>query len=181
MSKNNVNQCDELPRTQLNNMYSNMLQRCQNEDYIRLHPTYRGVKTCDEWVMNKIEFIAQAKSNYYKVGEVQMDLDKDILIKGNKIYSPKTCIFAPHKINTFFERHRLYPLPREKDGQQTIKSAGKTFVGSSKDEVIKQYIKWKQPEIKKLADSYADKIPQRLYKAMTSWTLECSDQELFYS
>ena len=31
-----------------------------------------------------------------------MNLDKDILIKGNKIYSPETCIFVPKNINLLF-------------------------------------------------------------------------------
>ena len=31
-----------------------------------------------------------------------LDLDKDILFKGNKVYSPETCCFVPHAVNTLF-------------------------------------------------------------------------------
>ena len=33
-----------------------------------------------------------------------MELDKDILFKGNKIYSPSTCIYVPHRINSLFTK-----------------------------------------------------------------------------
>ena len=45
-----------------------------------------------EWIEN----------NYYEVSGEKMCLDKDILCKGNKIYSRETCIFVPSRINTLF-------------------------------------------------------------------------------
>jgi hypothetical protein len=34
-----------------------------------------------------------------------MQLDKDILIEGNREYGPDTCLFVPRKVNNFFRRH----------------------------------------------------------------------------
>jgi len=33
---------------------------------------------------------------------MELELDKDILFKGNKVYSPEICCFVPHVINTLF-------------------------------------------------------------------------------
>ena len=42
------------------------------------------------------------EENYYEVPGEQMCLDKDVLYKGNKIYSRETCIFVPQRINKLF-------------------------------------------------------------------------------
>ena len=42
-----------------------------------------------------------------------MDLDKDIKIEGNKIYSPETCMFIPKEINVVFShKTKTNHIPR---------------------------------------------------------------------
>ena len=72
-----------------------MLQRCYSEKCQARNPTYRGCSVCSEWLSLstfKIWFDANYRDN--------MALDKDILIPGNKIYSPESCSFVPGYINS---------------------------------------------------------------------------------
>ena len=74
--------------------WKEMLRRCYSKKYQTRYPTYRGCSVCSEWLSLstfKIWFDAN-----YRDG---MSLDKDILIQGNKIYSPKACSFVPGYIN----------------------------------------------------------------------------------
>ena len=76
------------------NIWNAMLQRCYSDKYQAKNPTYVGCSVCDEWLLLstfKIWFDAN-----YRDG---MELDKDILITGNKVYGPAACRFVPHHIN----------------------------------------------------------------------------------
>ena len=75
-----------------------MLQRCYSIKCQTKYPSYVGCVVCEnfldfqyfaEWCNNQIGF----KDGY--------QLDKDLLIKGNKIYSEETCVFVPREINMF--------------------------------------------------------------------------------
>ena len=74
----------------------NMLERCYSEKYHQKYPTYIGCSVCEEWLLF---------SNFKRWMETHdwegKHLDKDLLITGNKVYSPDTCIFVHPKINTF--------------------------------------------------------------------------------
>ena len=73
-----------------------MLKRCYNLDYKYKHQTYKEVICCSSWLLFT-NFAIWFKNNYVK----DWQLDKDILIKENKIYSPETCILVPREINNF--------------------------------------------------------------------------------
>lgn len=74
-----------------------ILSRCYNEGYQINYPTYRGCSVCEEW------FIASNFKKFYDANYIESYmLDKDILIDGNKIYSPDTCRFVPQQINMLF-------------------------------------------------------------------------------
>jgi hypothetical protein len=68
-----------------------MLGRRQN---LGDHPTYRDVTVCEEWKFFS-QFIAWAETKDWEGN----DLDKDILIPGNKDYRPDACLVVDHHIN----------------------------------------------------------------------------------
>ena len=77
--------------------WTNMLKRCYSQVWMNSHPTYIGCNVCEDW----LRF-----SNFKKWMEQQnwegKHLDKDILIKGNKTYSPKACMFVAQEVNKLF-------------------------------------------------------------------------------
>ena len=86
-----------------------MLERCFCRKFKERKPTYIGCYVCDDWLVF---------SNFRSWMEQQdwqgKHLDKDILVVGNKVYSPDTCVFIDAKVNTFPEDHGSargdYPL-----------------------------------------------------------------------
>lgn len=83
------------------NAWQNMLRRCYNESYQEKHPTYIGCEVIKEW-HNFQNFTKWYDENYYEIEGQIMDLDKDIMVIGNKIYSPETYLFVPQSINKLF-------------------------------------------------------------------------------
>ena len=72
-----------------------MLGRCYSKKFQEKNPTYIGCTIAPEWLLF---------SNFKKWMEKQdwklKEIDKDILIVGNKIYSPSTCIFVSSQVNS---------------------------------------------------------------------------------
>lgn len=77
--------------------WQGMLQRCYDVKLHKRYPTYIGCSVCDEWLF--FQNFAEWFEQNYKEG---LQLDKDLRIHGNKIYSPDTCCFVSNKINNLF-------------------------------------------------------------------------------
>lgn len=85
------------------NVWRHMLMRCYDEKYQEKYPTYIGCIVCDEWLYFS-NFKKWFDENYrWDLEErgIRLELDKDLLSEGNKIYSPKTCVFLPQTVNSF--------------------------------------------------------------------------------
>ena len=81
-----------------------MIRRSFDRKYKENRPTYKDVTCCEEWLYypNFYEWLhSQDNFDNWLHGE-QWCLDKDILFKGNKIYSPDTCCLVPNNVNTLF-------------------------------------------------------------------------------
>ena len=81
------------------NIWRKMLDRCYDEGFRKGTNTYSDCYVSEdfkqfsrfyEWAKNQVGFRLE---NYH--------LDKDILVKGNKVYSKDTCVFIPCGLNQF--------------------------------------------------------------------------------
>lgn len=76
--------------------WKHVLNRCLSQKFKSKNPTYRDCEICSDWLLF---------SNFKKWMEKQdwqgKELDKDILIQGNKTYCPEACVFIDSMVNTF--------------------------------------------------------------------------------
>lgn len=166
-----------------------MIKRCYDEKFHQTHPSYIGCSVVPEWHCFQT-FAKWYEENFYEVNNEKMALDKDILVKGNKIYSPETAIFVPQNINSLFiKREKLRgDLPigvtRKSDNKNkyvarcmNILEGKKVFIGvfDTPEKAFKAYKEYKEDYIKQVADYYKDLIPKRLYDALYEYEVEIND------
>ncbi len=77
--------------------WKSMLERCYSAKRHKENPTYIGCTVHPDW-HNFQTFAAWYYKNHPDDGK-KYDLDKDIIVKGNRVYSPETCMFVSHEKN----------------------------------------------------------------------------------
>ena len=76
--------------------WKEMLRRCYSEKFLESRPTYIGTTVCSEWV-----YASEFKKWMEREDWQGKSLDKDIIVRGNKLYSPDTCAFVLKATNLF--------------------------------------------------------------------------------
>lgn len=173
-----------LTNTECNNIYNNMKNRCYNESVHKIKPWYKECTMCDEWLEDKYAFYAWVNDgNFYEIdGEPTVELDKDILVKGNKIYSPETCIFVPKSINSLFggtgnksENGLPKGVIQTKNGKYKPQIPKFPHVFDTPEEAWEVWKAHKKATVIHKADEYLGKIPMKLYTAMLRYEFEITD------
>lgn len=176
-----VNDMLSVNKTQSYSIWFAMLQRCYDSKTQRKQPTYKGCSVCEEWLT-----YSNFKRWYDKNYREGYHLDKDILIKGNKIYSPETCCFVPYDINTMFtknNKHRgKYPIgvhESHKTKGRFEAEAGNKYIGSfdTPNEAFYAYKQEKERQIKEKATDYYNRglIEKRVRDALFRYEVEITD------
>jgi hypothetical protein len=174
--------------TRVYDVWKHMLQRCYSPKYQAKRPTYVGCTVCGEWIYFQT-FASWYFANYYEIpllGTPQ--IDKDILSKGNKIYSPETCVLVPSVINSLFIKSNAirgkYPIgvsynKKAKKYEVTISYGDgiRHHLGyfDTVEEAFEAYKAAKEAFIKKTAETYKSMIPSNLYEAMMNYEVEITD------
>lgn len=140
--------------------------------------SYEDVTLCEEWhnFQNFCRFCAENK--YY---HRDFHLDKDLLVRGNKIYSPEACCFLPQYLNGVisinYETGNGLPVGVNKKGSKyeaaiSYKGSRKRIgVYSTTEEASVAYVKAKEAYVKELALEWKDKIDPRAFEALMNWTV----------
>lgn len=94
-----INDTEYVFETKDYKIWRNMLERCYCEKTQKKYPTYIGCYVCDDWLLFS-NFKKWFSENYIE----GFELDKDIILINNKIYSPDTCCFVPREINSLLRK-----------------------------------------------------------------------------
>ncbi len=167
-------------------LWCRMLVRCYSESFKKKQPTYEGCEVSDNF--KSFEYFYEWCHNQIGFGVKGWQLDKDLLIKGNKVYSENTCVFIPKEIN-------LVLVKREASrGEYLIgvswKKANKTFVATvnknkgnpkwlgyfkTELEAFNAYKKAKEAFVKEQANKWKSQIDIRAYDALMSYEVNIND------
>lgn len=82
-------------------VWTNMLERCYSAKYQERQPTYRGCTVTEDWLTFSVFKSWMEKQNFEG-----LQIDKDLLVIGNKVYDPDTCIFVTGAVNSFVNDNR---------------------------------------------------------------------------
>lgn len=156
--------------------WANMMQRCYSKKVHKLKPYYKGCKVCEEW-HNFANFRKWYVENVM-IGK-KLDLDKDILLQGSKIYSPETCCLVPHFTNIVFVEHGTKTCivfnnvtGKYDVGMSILRKREDIGTFDTEDEANNAFIEYKTDYIRKLAQKSKGKVPEKVYEAMMRWEVE---------
>lgn len=154
---------------------------CKVDDKNPYHDVYisedfRWFKTFKDWCNKQIGFNNEGWA-----------LDKDILVKGNKLYSPEACCFVPAELNSLLVNNRAvrgsFPVGVYYDKSRNNFQAYVRVNGERKslgrhgtvEEAFYAYKKAKEDYIKEVAKKWKDQIDTRVYDALMNYEVNLDD------
>ena len=171
-------------------LWKHMLERCYSDKYQKKNPTYEGCEVSDnfksyeyfyEWCQKQIGFDNDGNG-------FPFHLDKDLLVKGNNVYSETTCVFIPAEINkvlikrTALRGEHLIGVYWDKTNKafkaQVNKNKGKQeHLGlfNTEIEAFNAYKVAKETFIKEQANEFKSQIDPRAYNALMSYVVSIDD------
>lgn len=155
--------------------WKDMLKRCYNPKYHARFPTYIGCSVIEDW--HNFQIFAEWFEKQYR--EEGWHLDKDLIVRGNKIYSETTCALIPHQLNNLLTNSQgekgVLPkgVARHGDGYiAQIRVDGENChlgVYPTADEAFQSYRDAKERNIKRMAEKWKSLIDIRVYDALMSY------------
>lgn len=147
--------------------WRNMFDRCYNENRSDRNLSYSSCEVCEDWYSFK-------SFRDWMTGQNWQDkhLDKDLIVKGNKIYHPSRCLLIDRELNMFLSNISNYKgytkaKNRKKKYRVQISVNGKNnYVDSfyTKEEAIECYKDAKRKLIQEWANKY--KLDNIIYNAL---------------
>jgi hypothetical protein len=164
-------------------LWKNMLNRVYSKTRLENKPSYLGCSVSDTFLYYHLFYNwCQIQIGFNAIG---YDLDKDLLIKGNKQYSEDTCVFIPKELNALLTKttacRGLLPIGVTKHGskfQAQCKVLGKLkYLGlfDTPELAFQAYKAAKEAYIKEQAELYKDSIDPRAYQALLNYEVSLDD------
>lgn len=165
-----------------------MMNRCYSSAVHKLSPEYEDCTVCKEWWnYSNFKLWYDEHKVEIKAFDESFEMDKDILIKGNKVYSPETVCFVPKVVNSLFTNGKQsrgdYPLGVFYEKDKNKYRACMAYMGKNTklgtfdtvEDAFTKYKDYKEAFIKNIAEQYRDKMADKVYQAMINWQIEITD------
>ena len=167
-------------------LWNGMLERCYSTMFKKKCPTYEGCEVSDKF--KSYEYFYDWCNKQIGFFFFFWHLDKDLLVKGNKVYSEDSCVFIHREINLLLTKstasrgeHLIGVCWHKKDkafiAQVNKSKGGREWLGSFKTELeaFNAYKQAKEAFIKEQAEIYKGRVDQRVYEALMKYTVEITD------
>ena len=167
-------------------LWQNMLKRCYSDKYQKKQPTYEGCEVSDNF--KSYEYFYDWCNSQVGFGNKDWQLDKDLLVKGNKVYSEYSCVFLPNEINLLLTKREasrgecligVHYHKRDKAFMAKVckNKKGSEHLGYFKTEIeaFNAYKVAKEAFVKEQAEKWKDKIDIRAYNALMNYQVSIDD------
>ena len=172
-------------------LWQSMLRRCYSDTnvcdaYKNKYPTYIDCEVSDKF--KSYEYFYEWCNKQIGFGNEGWQLDKDLLIKGNKVYSESTCVFIPQEVNSLLVKRtasrgeHLIGVHWHNASRAFVAQVGKSkgkqeWLGVFKTEIeaFNAYKQAKEAFVKEFANKWEGKIDDRAYEALMNYTVEITD------
>ncbi len=167
-------------------LWVGMLQRCYSDTSKKKNPTYIDCEVSDKF--KSYEYFYGWCNEQISFGVDGFELDKDLLVKGNKVYSEDSCIFIPKDINLLLTKceasrgKHLIGVSWSNTNNAFVamvrKNKGKSeYLGHFKTELeaFNAYKKAKENYLKEQANKYKSQIDLRAYNALMNYEVNIND------
>ena len=167
-------------------IWRGMLKRCYSDVYKKRYPTYEGCQVSNKF--KSYEYFYEWCHKQIGFDNEGWHLDKDLLVKGNKVYSEDSCIFIPSEINLLLVKNTasrgehligVYWHNKRKAFEARVrKNKGKSeYLGlfTTEIEAFNTYKVAKEAFVKEQANKFKSQIDIRAYNALMNYTVEITD------
>ena len=167
-------------------LWQNMLERCYSDTFKKKRPTYKDCEASENF--KSFEYFYEWCNKQIGFGNEGWQLDKDLLTKGNKVYSEDSCIFIPNEINLLLIKctasrgehligvywsktaNAFKAMVRKNKGKQEYLGLFNTEI-----EAFNAYKQVKESFIKEQANKFKSQIDQRAYNALMNYEVGIDD------
>lgn len=166
-------------------IWSNMIQRCYDKNMQIKHPTYKGCSISENF--KHYEYFYEWCQDQTGFGNESWHLDKDLLVKGNKVYSENNCIFLPQELNNLLTKGEVkrgslpigvYKFSKNRFSASLNRNNGnneRLGLFETPEEAFLVYKEAKEDFIKEQALKWKDQIDPRAFDALMNYKVEITD------
>lgn len=166
-------------------LWLSVLFRCYSSGFQSRSKTYHGCHVSDNF--KKFSYFQAWCRDQIGFGVDGFELDKDLLVKGNKIYSEEYCVFLPREINILLAKRTasrgIHPIGVSFDKSRSKFEAYISINGRKRSlgrhetsvDAFNAYKTAKEKHVKDIAKKHRGVIDQRAYEALYRYIVEITD------